>query len=108
MTFARSGPVEWWLLMRIRELTDRRRLLLPVEVIVHGINTSLRGSAGTSAMATPGQSLDAITAGTGGDSRMPTEKERRDSRMRDPPCTVRGGGRKPGRLAMPRGPGASR
>jgi len=45
MTFARAGQVEWSLFMRVAELTERTRLLLPVEVIVHGINTSLRGSA---------------------------------------------------------------
>lgn len=31
---------------RIRELTDRRRLLLPVEVIVQDVNRFLRGWAG--------------------------------------------------------------
>jgi RNA-directed DNA polymerase len=46
---------------RIRELTDRKRLLLPVDVIVQDINTFLRGWAGYFRYGNSAHHLDAIS-----------------------------------------------
>jgi RNA-directed DNA polymerase len=45
---------------RIRELTDRKRLLLPIEVIVQDINSFLRGWAGYFRYGNTAHHLDAI------------------------------------------------
>jgi RNA-directed DNA polymerase len=46
---------------RIRELTDRKRLLLPVDVIVQDVNTFLRGWAGYFRYGNSAHHLDAIS-----------------------------------------------
>jgi RNA-directed DNA polymerase len=46
---------------RIRELTDRKRLLLPVEEIVQDVNGFLRGWAGYFRHGNTANHLDAIT-----------------------------------------------
>jgi group II intron reverse transcriptase/maturase len=46
---------------RIRELTDRKRLLLPVDVIVHDVNTFLRGWAGYFRYGNSAHHFDAIS-----------------------------------------------